>query len=30
MQAQMWYRDPGSSSNQTSSMSDAIEFTVAP
>jgi hypothetical protein len=30
MQAQMWYRDPGSTSNQTSSMSDAIEFTVGP
>jgi hypothetical protein len=30
VQAQMWYRDPGSTSNQTSSMSDAIEFTVGP
>jgi len=30
VQAQMWYRDPLSTSNQTSSMSDAIEFWVGP
>jgi hypothetical protein len=30
VQAQMWYRDPHSTSNPTSSMSDAIEFTVGP
>ena len=30
VQAQLWYRDPSSTSNQTSSMSDAIEFAVAP
>ena len=30
VQAQLWYRDPLSTSNQTSSLSDAIEFTVAP
>jgi hypothetical protein len=29
-QAQMWYRDPLNTSNQTSSMSDAIEFLVGP
>jgi hypothetical protein len=29
-QAQLWYRDPASTSNQTSSMSDAIEFLVGP
>jgi hypothetical protein len=28
VQAQLWYRDPLNTSNQTSSMSDAIEFTV--
>ena len=30
VQAQLWYRDPFSTSNQTTSLSDAIEFTVAP
>jgi hypothetical protein len=30
VQAQLWYRDPGSTSNQTTSLSDALEFTVAP
>ena len=30
MQAQLWYRDPFNTSNQTSSMSDAVEFTVCP
>ena len=30
VQAQLWYRDPLSTSNQTTSLSDAIEFTVAP
>jgi len=30
VQAQLWYRDPFSSSNQTTSLSDAIEFIVAP
>ena len=30
VQAQFWYRDPFSSSNQTTSLSDAIEFTVEP
>ncbi len=29
-QAQLWYRDPFSTSNQTSSFSDAAEFTVEP
>ena len=29
-QAQLWYRDPSSTSNQTTSLSDAIEFTVCP
>ena len=28
--AQLWYRDPFSTSNQTTSLSDAYEFTVAP
>jgi hypothetical protein len=28
IQAQLWYRDPQNSSNQTTSLSDAIEFTV--
>ena len=28
--AQLWYRDPLNSSNQTTSLSDAIEFTVCP
>jgi hypothetical protein len=30
VQAQVWYRDPKSTSNQTTSLSNAIEFTVAP
>jgi hypothetical protein len=30
VQAQLWYRDPFSSSNQTTSLSDALEFCVAP
>ena len=30
VQAQLWYRDPLSTSNQTTSLSDAIEFFVAP
>ena len=30
VQAQLWYRDPLSTSNQTTSLSDAIEFVVAP
>ena len=30
MQAQLWYRDPQNTSNRPSSMSDAIEFCVAP
>jgi hypothetical protein len=30
VQAQLWYRDPLSTSNQTTSLSDAIEFTLAP
>jgi hypothetical protein len=30
LQAQLWYRDPLSTSNQTSSLSNAIEFPVAP
>ena len=30
VQAQFWYRDPLSTSNQTTSMSDAVQFTVAP
>ena len=30
VQAQLWYRDPQNSSNQTTSLSDAIEFTVGP
>ena len=30
VQAQLWYRDPASTSNQTTSLSDAIEFVVAP
>jgi hypothetical protein len=29
-QAQLWYRDPQSTSNQTTSLSDAIEFGVGP
>jgi len=30
VQAQLWYRDPQNPSNQTTSLSDALEFTVAP
>ena len=30
VQAQFWYRDPANTSNQTTSLSDAVEFTVAP
>jgi hypothetical protein len=30
MQAQLWYRDPLNTSNQSSSMSDAIEFAICP
>lgn len=30
MQAQAWYRDPMNTSNQTTSLSNAVEFTVAP
>ena len=30
VQAQLWYRDPFNTSNQTTSLSDAIEFTVGP
>jgi hypothetical protein len=30
VQAQLWYRDPQSTSNQPTSMSDAIEFLVDP
>ena len=30
VQAQLWYRDPQNTSNQTTSLSDAVEFTVAP
>jgi hypothetical protein len=30
VQAQLWYRDPLSTSNQAASLSDAIEFSVAP
>ena len=30
VQVQLWYRDPLSTSNQTTSLSDALEFTVAP
>ena len=30
VQAQLWYRDPLSTSNQSSSMSDALEFSVCP
>jgi hypothetical protein len=30
VQAQLWYRDPQNTSNQTTSLSDAIEFTVCP
>jgi hypothetical protein len=30
IQAQFWYRDPQNTSNQTSSLSDAVEFTFCP
>ncbi len=30
VQGQFWYRDPANTSNQSTSLSDAIEFTVAP
>jgi len=30
LQAQLWYRDPFNTSNQTTSLSDAIEFCVSP
>ena len=30
VQAQLWYRDPASTSNQTTSLSDAIEFVLGP
>ena len=30
VQAQVWYRDPASTSNQTTSLSNALEFTVCP
>jgi len=30
VQAQLWYRDPLSTSNQTTSLSDALEFPVGP
>ena len=30
VQAQAWYRDPMNTSNQTTSLSDAVEFTVCP
>ena len=30
VQAQLWYRDPDSTSNQTTSLSNALEFGVAP
>ena len=30
VQAQLWYRDPSYTSNQTTSLSDAIEFLVGP
>ena len=30
VQAQLWFRDPGSTSNRTTGLSDAIEFVVAP
>ena len=30
MQLQLWYRDPQSASNQTTALSDAIEFVVCP
>ena len=30
VQAQLWYRDPQNTSNQTTSLSDAVEFVVCP
>jgi hypothetical protein len=30
VQAQLWYRDPANTSNQATSLSDAIEFAVSP
>jgi len=27
---QLWYRDPASTSNQTTSLSDGLEFTTCP
>ena len=30
VQAQIWYRDPASTSNQTTSLSNAVEFSVCP
>ena len=30
MQAQLWFRDPMNTSNQTTSLSDAVEFTFCP
>ena len=30
VQAQLWYRDPQNTSNQTTSLSNALEFTLAP
>ena len=30
VQAQLWYRDPANTSNQTTSLSDALEFAVCP
>jgi arylsulfatase B len=30
VQAQLWYRDPQNTSNQTTSLSDALEFSVLP
>jgi len=30
VQAQLWYRDPQNTSNQTTSLSDAVEFLVCP
>jgi len=27
---QLWFRDPQNTSNQTTSLSDALEFTMAP
>ena len=30
VQAQFWYRDPQNTSNQTTSLSNALEFTVGP